>query len=145
MYGYLIWCSTCYCDDVIYGYLIWCSTSIVVTSYIDVLDTYILQTDNNHIIYRSYLLYNWYIIDTTQLKVIYMWIYVCDVVLYKYTNLLCIYWIDIKTDSDSVTCSVCGKTFEAERNLRIHHGRVHKGMHVFLISNILSAFSRKWI
>jgi len=34
---------------------------------------------------------------------------------------------------------------ETENALRIHHWRVHEGIHIFLIANILSAFSRKFM
>ena len=69
--------------------------------------------------------------------------YACDVVLYEYTNLLCIYWTGYETDSDSVPCDVCGMMLETEYVLRIHRWRIHEGMHIFLIANILSGFSRK--
>ena len=40
-----------------------------------------------------------------------------------------------KSDSDSVTCDVSGKTFETERNLQLHHSYVHRGIDIFLIAH----------
>jgi len=58
------------------------------------------------------------------------------------TNLLCVYLTDntYTTDSDLVTNLDCG-THRTERIVIFHSP--YKGIHVFLIANILSAFSRK--